>query len=68
MNAIPTTCRRRAKAAMAEGSQLTSSTVKRGFALVWWALFIGLAAFPLLVFVVEGARYMQAAGAVQKSS
>ena len=39
-----------------------------GFALVWWALFIGLAAFPLLVFVVEGARYMQAAGAVQKAA
>jgi hypothetical protein len=39
-----------------------------GFALVWWALFIGLAAFPLLVFVVEGARYLQAAGAVQKAA
>jgi hypothetical protein len=39
-----------------------------GFALVWWALFIGLVAFPLLVFVVEGARYLQAAGAVQKAA
>jgi len=38
-----------------------------GFALVWWALFISLAAFPLLVFVVEGARYLQAAGAIQKA-
>ena len=41
---------------------------EHGFALVWWALFIGLAAFPLLVFVVEGARYLQAAGAVQKAA
>lgn len=39
-----------------------------GFALVWWALFIGLAAFPLLVFVVEGSRYLQAAGTVQKAA
>lgn len=39
-----------------------------GFALVWWALFISLAAFPLLVFVVEGARYLQAAGTVQKAA
>ncbi len=39
-----------------------------GFALVWWALFIGLVAFPLLVFVVEGGRYLQAAGAVQKAA
>jgi hypothetical protein len=39
-----------------------------GFALVWWALFIGLAAFPLLVFVVEGSRYLKAAGAVQKAA
>jgi hypothetical protein len=41
---------------------------EHGFALVWWALFIGLTAFPLLVFVVEGARYLQAAGAVQKAA
>jgi hypothetical protein len=41
---------------------------ERGFALVWWALFIGLAAFPLLVFVVEGGRYLQAAGALQKAA
>ena len=39
-----------------------------GFALVWWALFISFAVFPLLVFVVEGARYLQAAGAVQKAT
>lgn len=41
---------------------------ENGFALVWWALVISLAAFPLLVFVVEGARYLQAAGAVQKAA
>ncbi len=41
---------------------------ERGFVLAWWALFIGLAALPLLVFVVEGARYLQAAGAVQKAA
>src|SRR5512138_3492474 len=41
---------------------------ERGFVLAWWALFIGLAAFPLLVFVVEGSRYLQAAGAVQKAA
>ena len=39
-----------------------------GFALVWWALVISFAAFPLLVFVVEGARYLQASGAVQKAA
>ncbi len=36
--------------------------------LVWWALFISLVALPLLVFVVEGARYLQAAGAVQNAA
>jgi hypothetical protein len=41
---------------------------ERGFALVWWALFIGFVAFPLLVLVVEGGRYFRAAGDVQKAA
>ena len=41
---------------------------EHGFALVWWALFIGLVAFPLLVLVVEGGRYFRAAGDVQKAA
>lgn len=39
-----------------------------GFALAWWALFISLAAFPMLVLVVEGGRYFRAAGDVQKAA
>ena len=39
-----------------------------GFALVWWALFLGLVAFPLLVLTVEGGRYFRAAGDVQKAA
>jgi len=39
-----------------------------GFALVWWALFIGFVAFPLLVLIVEGGRYYRAAGDVQKAA
>jgi hypothetical protein len=41
---------------------------EEGFALVWWALFIGFVAFPLLVLVVEGGRYYRAAGDVQKAA
>ena len=39
-----------------------------GFALVWWALFLGFVAFPLLVLTVEGGRYFRAAGDVQKAA
>jgi len=41
---------------------------EQGSALVWWALFISLAAFPLLVLVVEGGRFFRAAGDVQKAA
>ena len=46
----------------------TDSRREEGFALVWWALFISLVAFPLLVLVVEGGRYFRAAGDVQKAA
>jgi len=46
----------------------TDSRREAGFALVWWALFISLVAFPLLVLVVEGGRYFRAAGDVQKAA
>jgi len=43
-------------------------SAEQGSALVWWALFISLAAFPLLVLVVEGGRFFRAAGDVQKAA
>ncbi len=41
---------------------------ERGYALVWWTLFISLVAFPLLVLVIDGGRYLQAAGDVQRAA
>ena len=46
----------------------THRSAERGSALVWWALFISLVAFPLLVLVVEGGRFFRAAGDVQKAA
>jgi len=38
---------------------------EQGFALVWWALVLGLVAFPLLAVATDGLRYLKAAGDVQ---
>ncbi len=38
---------------------------EQGFALVWWALVLGLVAFPLLAVAADGLRYLKAAGDVQ---
>ena len=48
--------------------QHTHRPAEQGSALVWWALFISLAALPLLVLVVEGGRFFRAAGDVQKAA
>ena len=48
--------------------QRSHRPAEQGSALVWWALFISLAAFPLLVLVVEGGRFFRAAGDVQKAA
>ncbi len=44
------------------------SSAEQGSALVWWALFIVIVAFPLLGLVGEGGRFFRAAGDVQKAA